>query len=133
MQQPQSIPQQIRTRVLNMTLGQWMRAVDLVLSEYMPSGKSIDTEADRVAKLALLMMLTRWYDENEICILTDSTALRLPKGLEGTGRDRLEKILDRQPSDEFEITEFAHDDDAPPGHSGSSLSFPTTEDDQISP
>lgn len=116
----QSVPQQIRTRVINMTIGQWMRSVDLVLSEYTPRDESIEEEADYVTKLALLMMLTRWYDEEDICLLLDSTALRIPKKLKKTGKWELTKILDRPPSGEYEIEDFTHDEDAPPGEDGPS-------------
>ena len=59
---PQSIRQQIRTRVLNKTIGQWMRAIDMVLEDHIPQGGPVEDEADHVTKLALLVMLTRWYD-----------------------------------------------------------------------
>jgi hypothetical protein len=112
----QSVPQQIRTRVLNMTIGQWMRAVDLVMDEYSPRNNTVEAEADYVAKLAVLVMLQRWYDENDICLLLDSSALRLPKRLAESSRYQITRILDRPPSGEGVIESFEpHDDDAPPG------------------
>jgi hypothetical protein len=86
--------QQIKNRFLNTTIGQWMRAVDLVLDEYIPRGGTIEEEAEYVTKLALLMMLTRWYDEEDICLLLDSTALRIPKKLSQTTKFEITKILD---------------------------------------
>ena len=124
----QSIPQQIRTRVLNTTIGQWMRSVDLVLSEYTPRDQSVEDEADHVTKIALLMMLTRWYDEDDICLLLDSTSLRLPAKLAKTGKYELKRILDSPPSGEYQIEDFGvTDEDAPPGPDGPSFSLRSDE------
>jgi len=114
-QPPRSIRQQIKTRVLNMTIGQWMRAIDMVLSEYTSRGGSVEDEADYVTKLALLLMLTRWYDENDICLLLDSSALRIPKRIAESTKFDLTRILDR-PSEEGTIEDFTYDDDASPAH-----------------
>jgi len=111
----QSIPQQIRTRVINMTVGQWMRSIDFILSDYQSQQRSIDEEAEHVAKLAVLVMLTRWYNEEDIVMLLDSTSLQLPAKLSQTSQFELAKILDR-PSDEERIEDFEHDDNAPPMH-----------------
>ena len=115
----QSSPKQIRTRVLNTTVGQWMRAIDLTLSDYCPQGGSIEDEAERVTKVSLLLMLTRWYDEQDFCLLLDSSKLRLPKRAAETNRFELAKILDppklkaeRKADSELE------DEDAPPGSDG---------------
>jgi len=130
----QSVPQQIKTRVLNMTVGQWMRAIDMVLSEYSPRSGTIEEEADYVTKLALLLMLTRWYDENDICLLLSSTSLRLPKKLAQTNKFNLTKILDRPPSGAGMIEDFTdpdphamprHQDDSDGGPDLSLLSPPS--------
>ena len=101
----QSVRQQIRRRILNTTIGQWMRAFDAVLNDYTPRGLSVEEEADTVTKLALLLMLTRWYDEDDICLLLDSSSLRLPKSLEDSGTWEIRRMLDGK----------SIDDDAPPG------------------
>lgn len=120
----QSIPQQIRTRVLNKTVGQWMRAVDLVLSEYSPQANTVEEEADHVTKLSILMMLTRWYDEEDICLLLNSSALRLPKRLAETSKFDITQILDR-PSDHGRLDDLdAFDADAPPGADGPRSVYP---------
>jgi hypothetical protein len=86
-----------------------MRAIDMVLNEYTPRDESVDDEADYVTKLALLLMLTRWYDEEDICLLLDSTALRIPKKLSQTSKFDLTKILDRT-SEEGVIEDFEPSD-----------------------
>jgi len=102
-----------------MTLGQWLRAIDLVLEGYAPQDESVEDEADRVVKLTLLIMLTRWYDEEDICLLTDSSALRLPTWIMESSRREIAKILDRPPSDEGLIEDYMPEDpDAPPNHTG---------------
>ena len=119
----QSVPQQIRTRVINQTVGQWMRAIDLVLSEYSPRGHNVEEEADHVTKLTLLMMLTRWYDEDDICMLLDSSTLRLPKRLAETNKFDLKQILDR-PSDYGRLDDLdALDGDEPPGEGKDGISL----------
>jgi len=107
-----------------------MRSVDLVLSEYTPRDQSVEEEADHVTKLALLMMLTRWYDEEDICLLLDSSSLRLPKKLANTGKFELKKILDRPPSGDGMIEDFGvTDEDAPPGADGPSSTFPPEQEE----
>lgn len=116
----QSVPQQIRTRVLNMSVGQWVRAIDMVMDEYTPQGADVDDEAEHVIKLTLLLMLTRWYDENDVCLLLDSTKFRLPKKLEESSRWEITKILD-QIYDKDEIVRYdVRTGDEPPGETGPS-------------
>jgi hypothetical protein len=116
-QPPKSARQQIKTRVLNMTLGQWMRAIDMVLNEYSPKDGSVEEEADYVTKLALLLMMTRWYDEADICLLLDSSTLRIPIKLSQTSKFDLTKILDRPPSDHDVIEDFEPEDPHASPHS----------------
>lgn len=120
-----STPRLIRTRVLNMTIGQWMRAIDLVLANYQPSGRSVEEDADQVTRLAVFVMLKRWYDDDVICLLMNSSTLRLPRRLTQTSRFEVAKILDKPPSGSGEIDNCdPEDDDAPPGPDGFSLPLP---------
>jgi len=106
---------------LNMTIGQWLRAIDMVLDEYTPGDGTADEEADYVTKLALLLMMTRCYDESDICLLLDSTALRIPRRLSQTSKFDLTKILDKildKTATKGEIEDFrAPDPHASPNHS----------------
>ena len=114
-----SIPQQIKNRCLNMTIGPWMRCVELVLAEYQPRSSDVEEEAERVVKLALLLMLTRYYDEEQIVMLLDSTSLSLPKKLSRTSKFDLARIIDNVSSDEQQIVDPLDDDeDAPPHDTG---------------
>lgn len=119
----QSVPQQIRTRVLNMSVGQWVRAIDMVMAEYTPRGDVVEEEAERVIKLTLLLMMTRWYGEEDVCLLLDSSKLKLPKKLEESSRWEITKILDQIYEDDEIVRYDVHDDDAPPGEHGKSLNL----------
>lgn len=115
-----SLPQQIRTRVLNKTLGQFIRAMDLLLAEYSPQSRDPEQEANYITRLTLLLMMSRWFDEDEFCILIESSKLALPKKLQRTAKHQLSKILDRAPPGAGVIdTHEAIDDDAPPGNDDS--------------
>ncbi len=117
---PLSVRQQIKRRILNTTIGQWMRGIDAVLDDYTPSGGTVEVEAERVTKLTLLLMLMRYYDENDICLLLDSSSLRLPKSLEDSGEWEIRRILDGKPLD----------DDASPGDDPSASSLSLRLDDE---
>jgi hypothetical protein len=99
-----SIRQQIKRCILNTTIGQWMRAIDAVLDEHTPRGGTIKEEADHVTKLALRLMLVRWYDEEDVCLILDADSLRLPHRLSESTRHDITRILDNKP-----------DGDEPPG------------------
>jgi hypothetical protein len=129
-QAPESIPRQIRSRVLNQTMGQWIRAVDLVLSEYEPTGLPVAMEAERVAKLTVFTMLRRWFDDDAICLLSDSSDMQLPKKLCESSSHDIAAIIDRPPSGVGMIDDHEPEDpDAPPGRHGFSppLRPPTEE------
>lgn len=115
---PLSVRQQIKRRILNTTIGQWMRGIDAVLNDYVLNGGTVEEEAERVTKLTLLLMLTRYYDENDICLLLDSSSLRLPKSLEDSGAWEIRQILDGK-----------SDDAASPGDDPSASSLSLRQDD----
>lgn len=118
-QTTESVPRQIRSRVLNQTVGQWVRAIDLVLAQYEPAGLTIEAEADKVTKLAVFTMLRRWFDDNTICLLVDSSDMKLPKLLAESSSYDIASIIDRPPSGSGEIDDYEPDDpDAPPGPDG---------------
>jgi hypothetical protein len=73
--------QQIRTLALNGTLGKYIRAVDAVLDAYTDSGALIEEESEHVVKLALMLLLTNYFDADDIVILADSSSFRIPKSL----------------------------------------------------
>jgi len=108
-----SAPQRIKNACLNLTIGPWMRCVDLVLREYQPRSTDVDEEAERVVKMALLLMLTRYYDEEDIVMLLDSSSIQLPKRLSETTKFDLARVIDNTPP-EGRIDDIHVDDDAPP-------------------
>lgn len=121
---PESIPRQIRSRVLNQTVGQWIRSIDLVLSHYEPTGMPVAMEAEQVTKLAVFMMLRRWFDDDTICLLADSSNMRLPKKLIESSSYEIAAIIDRPPSGLGVIDDHEPDDpDAPPGKDGFSTTL----------
>jgi len=93
----------IRHKVINTTIGQWMRAVDAVLDEYVAHG-TLTEDSEQVAKLAVLMMLNRWYDPEEYAILSDSNELRIPKKISETGKYEIHQILDGITADEDDLS-----------------------------
>lgn len=120
-----STPKAIRDRVINLTVGQWIRAVDLVISHYEPSGLSLETEAEHVAKAAVFTMLRRWFDEDTVCLLIDSTSLKIPRRISDSSSHEIASVIDRPPSGEGVLDDLEPDDpDAPPGPDGPSLTLP---------
>jgi hypothetical protein len=120
----ESIPKQIRSLVLNQTVGQWVRALDLVLSQYDPTGLPVAMEAERVTKLAVFVMLHRWFDQDTICLLSDSSNMRIPKKLSDSSSGEIAALIDRPTSGMGEIENYEPEDpDAPPGKDGFSATI----------
>jgi len=95
--------QQIRTLALNGTLGKFIRAIDAVLDVYTDGGDLIDDEAEHVVKLALMLLLTNYFEPDDIVILADSSRLRIPKSLSESSQFEVRALLSGKP-----------DPDAPP-------------------
>jgi hypothetical protein len=125
MEQPESnTPKTVRNLVLNQTLGQWVRAVDLVLAHHTPTGSTTEVEANHVTKAALFTMLRRWFDDDTICLLLDTGVLKIPRRIAESSSYDIASVLDR-PSDVGLLDDLEPEDhDAPPGSTGHSLTLP---------
>jgi hypothetical protein len=81
-EQEPSRRQQIRTEVLNQTLGKWMRVVDLLLDHHADEGLPVHKEARLVAKRAVILMVGNMLTEEDAVMLLESSRMRLPRKLE---------------------------------------------------
>ena len=85
---------QIRSAVLNTSIGQWMRSIDLVMEHHTDSGDDPEEEAETVTRHALLMMMTRYFDEDAVCVLADTPSHALPRELEESSAHDIRAFID---------------------------------------
>lgn len=100
MSEPESRRKQIRNRVINTSLGSFMRAIDLVLDYYTETGGTVEQEAKRVQKLSIVLMAGHFLGEEKVVLL--DTDFQLPAALESTATHNIKAFL--KPEDEEPLT-----------------------------
>jgi len=89
----------IYNQVLNPFLRRGVRAIEMVLDHHVDRGLDTAIEAERIGKHALLLMMTRYFDEEDIIVLADTSSLELPKKLAESSTFDIRAFLDGKEND----------------------------------
>lgn len=100
----------IQNAAINPFITRGVRAIKMVMEHHTDSGGSVAAEAERVAKHALLLMLTRYFNEDDLVMLADTTSLNLPKALAESSSYDIRRSLDGKSEDVLIDDDFDHED-----------------------